>query len=418
MVFSSITFLVAFLPVVLTGYYCLSTIKTRNLLLLIASIFFYSWGEPKYIFLMILSIIINYIVGLLMEKHERRIYRTSYLFLGVSINLLFLFYFKYFNFSLAILNRILSFSGMDGFGMRSIILPIGISFYTFHSLSYIFDVYAQRVTPERNILNLGLYISFFPQLIAGPIIRYHDIKDQISNRVHNIDGFSEGIERFIVGLSKKVLIANTVGGVADRIFNLPYASVSTYYSWIGILAYTLQIYYDFSGYSDMAIGLGKMFGLHFLENFNYPYISRSISEFWRRWHISLSRWFKDYLYIPLGGNRKGLIRTMVNLFIVFLCAGAWHGASFNFIIWGLGHGFFLSAEKLFKDRIRIKENILTKFSSHIYTLSTVIMLWVVFRVGTKDGIKFILKMFGFNYSLFTGNFIKLQPDPFIAAFCR
>jgi alginate O-acetyltransferase complex protein AlgI len=413
MVFSSISFLVAFLPLVLIGYYYCPSCKTRNIFLLLSSILFYAWGEPKNVFIMIISIMFNYRAGLLLSAEKENTFKYRKLILGIAIllNLSLLFCFKYLGFTSRLLNELFNAFNIGNILIKDIILPIGISFYTFQSISYLIDVYHKPDLVQKNILYLGLYISFFPQLIAGPIVRYHDINEQILNRPYNMTKFTQGVERFIIGLAKKVLIANVVGEIADGIFALPFQSVSIYYSWIGILAYTLQIYYDFSGYSDMAIGLGKMFGFNILENFNYPYMSKSITEFWRRWHISLSTWFKDYLYIPLGGNRKGRARTIFNLFLVFFTTGLWHGASFNFIFWGLGHGLFISIEKLLKKYVKVKENIFTSILSHLYLMGTVILLWVLFRIGTKDGIKIILKLFGINYTNMFGNFVEIVNSP-------
>ncbi len=397
MVFSSVSFLVFFLPLVLLIYYILPVpLKYKNIILLFPSLLFYAWGEPRNIILMLISIVINYAFGLLLAYgEEKKIYNFKKIILAISVllNISFLFYFKYINFTFSIINTFLSSFNIPNFSIKSIVLPIGISFYTFQAMSYIIDVYRDKSLVQKNILNLALYISFFPQLIAGPIVRYHDIKEQLSNRTHSIGLFVEGIERFIVGLSKKILIANIMAEVADGIFSLNVESVPSYYLFIAILAYTFQIYYDFSGYSDMAIGLGKMFGFKFLENFNYPYSAGTVTEFWRRWHISLSSWFKDYLYIPLGGNRKGPLRTAINLFIVFFTTGLWHGASFNFIIWGLFHGFFLSIEKVASKYLKIKKNIFTIVLSHIYTMGVVMLLWVLFRNDIQQSLKIITKLF-------------------------
>jgi alginate O-acetyltransferase complex protein AlgI len=273
--------------------------------------------------------------------------------------------------------------------LLTIVLPIGISFYTFQSISYLVDVYKTPSLVQNNILKLGLYISFFPQLIAGPIVRYHDINEQIENRASSPEKFAKGIERFIIGLSKKVLVANTMAAFADTVFLFASQSVSAGYLLLGIISYTFQIYYDFSGYSDMAIGLGKMFGFNILENFNYPYMSKSITEFWRRWHISLSSWFRDYLYIPLGGNRKGKARTTFNLFIVFFTTGLWHGAAPNFVVWGMGHGVLLFIEKMLKGKTFVKNNVVRIIIGHIYAISSVVVLWVFFRLGIMESIGFL-----------------------------
>jgi len=422
MLFSSITFIVCFLPIILLMYYCCPKSKARNILLLLASLFFYAWGEPKYVIVMLFSILLNYCVGIFLGKITYTHFtRRCILGIGVFVNISLLFYFKYFVFSERVINkifRIIDYSQLQ-LPLANIILPIGISFYTFQSISYLIDVYRNQTLVEKNVLNLGLYISFFPQLIAGPIVRFHDINEQIKERKSSVDLFVSGIERFIIGLAKKVLIANVVAMVADQILSFPPASVSFYYLFLGILCYTFQIFYDFSGYSDMAIGLGKMFGFNILENFNYPYVSKSITEFWRRWHISLSSWFKDYLYIPLGGNRKGKVRTIINLFIVFLTTGLWHGAAANFVFWGLGHGVLLFVEKTFNRKEESKNKRLMDIFGHFYTLVFVIILWVFFRLDMKTGLRFLKELITLNYgskniNLFLGSIINIH---FIICFC-
>ena len=308
MVFSSITFLFFFLPTVLLLYQ-LSGKRTRNALLLAASLFFYSWGEGVYVLLMVISIIINYSGGLLIAERRAAAGRRFFLVLSVALNLLILGFFKYAHFITDNLNLVFSYLSLPAIELAPVRLPIGISFFTFQALSYIIDVYRSKELPQKNIINLALYISLFPQLIAGPIVRYNQIADEIENRAATMNDLAEGIQRFLLGLSKKILLANPLAAIADKIFMLPETELTTTLAWLGALCYTLQIYFDFSGYSDMAIGLGRMFGFHFPENFNYPYISTSIRDFWRRWHISLSSWFKDYLYIPLGGSKYGPIRT-------------------------------------------------------------------------------------------------------------
>jgi len=350
---------------------------------------------------MIFTIIGNYRIGLFLKDNLSLKSKKLILTLGISFNLLFLIYFKYLGFSIIIINNIFNQFGLEMLSIPQILLPLGISFYTFQSISYLIDAYKKPDLVQNNLLNLALYISFFPQLIAGPIVRYHDINDQIINRSHNISKIAYGIERFIIGLSKKVLLANVFGEITDGIFALPFHSVPAYYAWIGILSYTLQIYFDFSGYSDMAVGLGRIFGFKFLENFNYPYSANSITDFWKRWHISLSSWFKDYLYIPLGGNRKGNIRTYINLWLVFFVAGLWHGAAFNFIVWGLGHGFILIIEKVYRKYSLIKKNKFTILLSHFYTLFVIVLLFLPFRLGTRESAKTILKMFAINSNSLT-----------------
>jgi alginate O-acetyltransferase complex protein AlgI len=325
--------------------------------------------------------------------------KTRKIILGAAIagNLSVLIYFKYFGFFAGLAHLV--FPGLQAPEyIKNILMPIGISFYTFQSISYLIDVYKNRALVQKNILNLGLFIAFFPQLIAGPIVRYNDICGQISERSHSAEHFADGAARFIAGLAKKVLLANTFAETTDGILAMPVDSVPSYYLWIAILSYTMQIYYDFSGYSEMAIGLSKMFGFRILENFNYPYISKSITEFWRRWHISLSGWFKDYLYIPLGGNRKGKVRTIVNLVIVFFITGLWHGAAVNFILWGLGHGVLLLIEKLLEKHIppALKKGFWGSVISHIYVMTSVVFLWVFFRLGTGESVSFISNLFRFN----------------------
>lgn len=372
MLFSSLVFLFIFLPLVIFFYY-ISPRKIRNLVLLIFSLFFYAYGEPKYIFIMLISISINYIMGILVDKYrsEKNIIRIL-MFLTVAMNISIIGYYKYADFLISNINEISS----QNFQLLNIIMPIGISFFTFQGLSYVIDVYRKNGRVQKNPLNVALYISFFPQLIAGPIVRYETIAEQINFRQETLSDFSYGIERFILGLSKKVLIANTVGLIADEIFNTELGNMSVALSWIGIISYTLQIYFDFSGYSDMAIGLGSMFGFKFLENFNYPYISKSITEFWRRWHISLSTWFRDYVYIPLGGNRVKTVRFLFNIFIVWFLTGLWHGASWSFILWGLYYGVILIIEKVLLGKYLEKLPILFQ---HFYTVFLVIIGWVLFR---------------------------------------
>lgn len=393
MVFSSLTFLFIFLPFTVIIYYLLAP-KLRNGFLAFASLFFYAWGEKKLVLLMIFSIALNYIGGVIIGhfRQEDKVRKSKYtLWFFVATNISLLLYYKYANFFVKSLDEV-GFKSLSS--LEEILLPIGISFFTFQGISYLIDVYQIKVKPQKSLVRLGLYISMFPQLIAGPIVRYIDVELQIAQKKLFVwKSFSIGIKRFIIGLFKKVIIANQMALIADMVFNSPNEFGAISY-WLGITCYTLQIYFDFSGYSDMAIGLGKMFGYDFLENFNLPYISTSIQEFWRRWHISLSSWFRDYLYIPLGGNRKGEIRTYVNLFIVFFVTGFWHGASWNFIVWGLYHGFFIILERLFLGRFLEK---VPKFVSHIYTLSVVLFGWVLFRAETLSGaISYVQLMFTFN----------------------
>lgn len=332
---------------------------------------------------MLVSIVLNYVFGLLIEKSQRLGKSGKIpLYLAISANLGLLCFFKYANFLVDNLNTLLIKLQIATIDLQEIHLPIGISFFTFQAISYIIDLYRKESPVQTNIINIALYISLFPQLIAGPIVRYHNIAEQIVKRSTSFEYLSYGIQRFIIGLGKKVLIANVLGRVADYIFSLPHDTIPIGLAWTGAIAYTLQIYYDFSGYSDMAIGLGRIFGFKFLENFNYPYISTSIREFWRRWHISLSSWFRDYLYIPLGGNKKGAIRTYINLLVVFFLCGLWHGASWTFVVWGLYHGCFLIAERL-RFGIFLLQKMPT-FIKHIYVGLVVIVGWVIFRAETFD----------------------------------
>lgn len=370
MIFSSLIFLFFFLPAVLFSYYIVPRkhLATRNGILLLFSLFFYFYGEPRLIVLLLLSILVNYIFGLLMRSPHKKIW----LILCIVFNVTMLGIFKYLNFFISTTNTLFHAS----LPLIDVVMPIGISFYTFQALSYVIDVYRRDVWPQKNPLSLALYVSMFPQLIAGPIVRYHDVDMQLSQREHNATVFSEGIDRFVYGLSKKILLSNVFAQIADKIFSYTANDLTCLLAWFGAVAYTMQIYYDFSGYSDMAIGLGKMFGLHFFENFNYPYISRSISEFWRRWHISLSTWFRDYVYIPLGGNRCSSKRHIFNLLVIWGLTGFWHGANFTFLAWGLYFGVLQIIEKYalakFLDR-------LPRILTHLYALFFIIIGWVLFR---------------------------------------
>lgn len=392
MVFSSTIFLCIFLPIVLLGYYICPK-KGRNLFLLIASLVFYAWGEPKYVLLMMLSITINYVFGLLMEKNRQNARRLKLmLVLSVVIDLALLCFFKYTDFVISNINAAFD----TGFDLLKLALPIGISFYTFQAMSYTIDVYRGDVKVQRNIIDFGMYISMFPQLIAGPIVRYADVEGQLRERSVTMQDLSEGAMRFIVGLGKKVLLANQIGALWSEIYALGGHS-SALTAWIGAVAFTFQIYFDFSGYSDMAIGLGRMFGFKFPENFRYPYQSVSITDFWRRWHITLSTWFREYLYIPLGGNRRGLARQALNLFIVWTLTGFWHGAGWNFILWGLYYFVILLLEKLFMLKALDKA---PKLLRHIYSLLLIVIGWVIFAC---DDITVLLpylgSMFGANGAL-------------------
>jgi alginate O-acetyltransferase complex protein AlgI len=393
MVFSSIIFLFLFLPATLL-LNLVAGPRLRNTVLLVLSLVFYAWGEGIYVLMMLGSITLNYLFGLLIGWARTAEGRKALLALAVVLNLLPLFYFKYTVFVLENAARFLALLHVDhALNLDPIHLPIGISFFTFQALSYIVDVYRKTVTPQKNILDMGLFIALFPQLIAGPIVRYHDIARELKKRSVSVENFAAGAERFVHGLGKKVLLANPMGAMADQIFSLQIGELSSPAAWLGVICYSLQIYFDFSGYSDMAIGLGRMFGFHFLENFNYPYISRSIREFWRRWHISLSNWFRDYLYIPLGGNRKGPFRTGLNLVLVFFLCGFWHGASWNFILWGLCHGVFLVMERGRAGRWLSNRPALVQ---HLYTLLVVGNAWVFFRAETLE---YALRYLGVMYGI-------------------
>lgn len=381
MVFSSLTFLCVFFPVVFVLYYLMPSLAAKNFLLIISSLLFYAYGEPAYVILMIGSASMNYLYGIWLGRTGKR---KLVLALALCTNFLILGVFKYADMLINTCNYL---TGAE-IPLLKVSLPIGISFFTFQALSYVVDVYRNQVKAQKNYGNMLLYISFFPQLIAGPIVKYHDIEQQISNRKYNVEETAAGFRRFIIGLSKKVLLSNVAALAADAVFAAELSRINILSAWIGALAYLFQIYFDFSGYSDMAIGLGHMFGFTFQENFNYPYISCNVQEFWRRWHISLSTWFKEYLYIPLGGNRKGKVRTYINKLTVFFCTGLWHGASWTFVVWGLYHGLFLLLEGI----LPVKK--LPKVLGHIYTILVVCAGFVVFRAETlRQGLALIGKMF-------------------------
>lgn len=387
MLFSSMTFVFMFLPIV-CALYLLSSKRFHNPILLAASIIFYAWGEPKYLAIMLLTILINYAGAIAVEKFNS--HKKFWLISTIVVDLGLLIYFKYFNFIIDNINNLFH----AHINALDVIMPIGISFYTFQALSYVIDVFRGDCKAQKDVYKLALYICLFPQLIAVPIVKYHDVAEQIEDREVNFDKVNIGVKRFIIGLSKKMLIANTLGAIADKIFTQPADTFSPLVAWLGSISYTLQLYYDFSGYSDMAIGLGLIFGFQFMENFNYPYISKSITEFWRRWHISLSTWFKQYLYIPLGGNRISKNRTYINLGIVFLLTGVWHGASWNFVFWGLWNGFFIILEKMtgwHNDTDKVPVKIL----KHIYTIFVFVLGWVMFRADNMTYAWTYLKnMFG------------------------
>lgn len=386
MIFSSILFIFRFLPIALILYY-ITPQKYKNLILTLLSLVFYSWGEGKYFLIMIASIIIDYTAGRLIYRYKNEIKKkTIVLCISLVFNLGLLFFFKYFNFFIDNINNIfnLAIKGVK------ITLPLGISFYTFQTMSYSIDVYRGKIVPEKNIINFAAFVTLFPQLIAGPIVKYPDINKEISRRVITKDNVEVGIEKFILGLGRKVLIANNIGMLWTEVEGIGFENISTPLAWLGIISFGLQIYFDFSGYSLMAIGLGKMLGFNFPENFNYPYISRSISEFWRRWHITLGSWFKEYVYIPLGGNRKGKVRVTFNLFIVWALTGLWHGASYNFLLWGLFFFLLISIEKLGLINFLNKHRVF----SHIYTIVLLLIGWTLFAITDFNGIcEYLSKLF-------------------------
>ncbi len=446
MVFSSTLFLFCFLPVTLAGYYICMAADRRvfegrkelsNLWLLLMSVLFFSWSQFGYLFVIVLNILINYLGAVFIHRKKMRgeiLLSGIFLFLTVAANLGILFYFKYFDFTIATINTILK----KNIALRNIVLPIGISFFTFQAMSYTIDVYRGKAGVQKNPFKLALYVMLFPQLIAGPIVRYTDVENEIDKRKVNVDDFAFGARRFIMGLGKKALIANSMAVTADSIWEQGISNNTVAIAWLGAIAYGIQIFFDFSGYSDMAIGLGRMFGFHFSENFNLPYISRSVTEFWRRWHISLSTWFRDYVYIPLGGNRKGAFATYRNLLIIFLLTGIWHGAAWHYIFWGVWHGLFMLLERFFRKRqkpdsnpgfpekgflrkrvidvelaresiervpdgvnkeiLESNENVhemLFGWLRHIYTLLVVFLGWIFFRANSlREAVWYIKTMFG------------------------
>ncbi len=377
MVFASPIFLFFFLPLTLAAYFSVPR-GARNAVLLVASLVFYAWGEAPYVALVLGSVAFNFALGAAIGRTPPGAARKRRLAAAITGNLALLAVFKYTNFAVANVNALAPILAITPLAVATIPLPLGISFFTFHAISYVVDVYKGNAQAERNLPRFALYILLFPQLIAGPIIRWRDIATQLPARDTRYADFAYGVRRFVLGLGKKVLIANTLGHTADQVFALPAAELTTPLAWLGVVCYTLQIYFDFSGYSDMAIGLMRMFGFRILENFNYPYISRSIREFWRRWHISLSNWFRDYLYIPMGGNRRGERRAYANLVLVFLLCGLWHGASWPFVLWGVWHGAFLVAERAGLDRVLGRSGPI----AHAYALAAVMGGWVLFRCET------------------------------------
>ena len=387
MEFSTLTFLFFFFPIFLFSYFIIKNRKYRNIVLLIFSLLFYAWGEPVYILLMILSIIMNYYFAKLIDKSKSR---KLILIISIICNIGLLVVFKYTDFIISIFNFVFRLDIKS----TNIALPIGISFYTFQILSYVIDVYRKKVKVQNNIINLGCYISAFPQLIAGPIVTYDVVEKELSNRVENMDNFYIGTKRFIINMKKKILLANSVGYICDSIFGLSTTLWTFPLIWLAVISYTLQIYFDFSAYSDMAIGMGRMLGFHYLENFNYPYISKSITEFWRRWHISLSTWFRDYVYIPLGGNRVSKKRMCMNIMIVWALTGLWHGASINYLLWGLYYGIILLLEKLLLKKYIDK---MPNIFKHMYTIIIFVFGWTIFRLENLSDLLCAFKsLLGFN----------------------
>ena len=384
-------FLFKFLPVTLFAYYVAPS-KLKNLVLLIASLFFYAWGEPKYIFIMFISTFLDFFVGLGIERFRgRKNMCRFFLVLSVFFNLSILFFFKYTDFFIENANAAL---GVD-IKPLALTLPLGVSFYTFQTMSYSIDVYRGEVKAEKNIIRFGAFVCLFPQLIAGPIVKYRDINEELRHKKLNSGMLEDGVRLFIMGLGSKVLIANNVGMIWNDISEKGISEISSPMAWLAILAFSLQIYFDFSGYSLMAIGLGKLLGFEFPQNFNYPYISRSVTEFWRRWHMTLGSWFREYLYFPLGGSRRGNVRTVLNLFVVWLATGFWHGASWNFVIWGLFYFVLIMLEKLFLGNFLQRHRVF----SHIYLLLAVMFGWVIFAIDDIHQIPaFLSKLFSFDFS--------------------
>ncbi len=393
MVFSSLTFMFFFLTIVLITYF-LVPMKGKNIIILVSGLFFYAWGEPKYVLIMVFSAAIDYFAGRLMDKYDdNQKKRTIFLLVSVVMNLSLLGVFKYSSFIISNVNGITGFNIPD----PMLALPIGISFYTFQSMSYTIDLYMRNIKVQKNMLNFLSYVTLFPQIVAGPIVRYEDVANEIDSRTISMSKVSQGIGVFVKGLAKKTLIANNIGAVWATVKAMEYGGISTATAWIGIIAFTFQIYFDFSGYSDMACGLGKMLGFNFPQNFNYPYISKSISEFWRRWHITLGSWFRSYVYIPMGGNRKGASRTVINLLVVWMLTGIWHGASWNFILWGLYFGVLIVLEKLFLGKLLEK---IPSFISWAYTFILVVIGWVFFDIdGLTPAFNYLKVMFGSSGTL-------------------
>jgi alginate O-acetyltransferase complex protein AlgI len=394
MVFSSLIFVFAFLPILIILHYSIGK-NLRDIVLLVASLFFYAWGEPVYVILMCISIVFNYCMGILLGIEETNSKKRKFvLIISISLNLGCLAYFKYFGMLISTISSL----DIWNINAETPALPIGISFYTFHALSYVIDVYRRKIKPQQSPILFALYITMFPQLVAGPIVKYVDIEAQLMDRRLNFKKFYSGMRRFLCGLGKKVLLANNIGLIWSEVKATPNTEISVFLAWVGIIAFTLQIYFDFSGYSDMAIGLGKMFGFRFKENFHYPYISQNISEFWRRWHISLGTWFKEYVYIPLGGNRSGKWKMIRNLFIVWFLTGLWHGASWNFVIWGLYFGALILLEKLLLQKSMVRW---PKAFRLVYSWLLIVIGWVFFEfTNLTEALNYLQLMLGVGGNTF------------------
>lgn len=404
MVFSSTVFLFRFLPIFFILYFVVPG-RMKNGILFLGSLFFYAWGEPVYVLLMLFSCLSDYVHGRILENLRKKDLRALVLTSSIVINLLVLGFFKYADFLVQTINSLAG----TAYPLMELPLPIGISFYTFQSMSYTIDCYRGRVKPQRNFLDFAVFVTMFPQLIAGPIVKYSQIEKQLHERKPDIIQISYGCKRFIIGLAKKVLLANNLGLLWDRISAQNYGELSVLMAWLGIIAFAFQIYFDFSGYSDMAIGLGACLGFTFPENFNYPYIAKSVTDFWRRWHMTLSGWFKEYVYISLGGNRRGLFRQIINILIVWMLTGLWHGAHWNFLVWGLWFAFWLIMEKLFIKKLM--QYTPTK-SGHVYTLLVIVIGWVFFEMNNvQDGVLYLGAMFGLNgVGLYTGEALFLSME--------
>ena len=406
MVFSSVLFLFRFLPFFFIVYFLIPG-RGRNVVLFLGSLFFYAWGEPVYVLLMLFSTVVDYVNGRLIGRFRGRTPAKAFLILSVVINLFVLCFFKYADFLIQSVN------GLTGAGLPllNLPLPIGISFYTFQTLSYTIDVYRGKAKVQRNILDFGVYVTMFPQLIAGPIVKYSSVETDLHNRKIDIIGIGHGSKRFVTGLAKKALLANMIGELWADISAMEFGSLSVFTAWMGVLAFAFQIYFDFSGYSDMAIGLGEILGFHFPENFNYPYIASSVTDFWRRWHISLGSWFREYVYIPLGGNRKGLPRQLLNILIVWMLTGIWHGAGWNFLLWGLWFALLLMMEKLFLGKVLSR---LPGGIGMIYNGFAVLLGWVLFSLGTPSEIGgYLSAMFGFGGKLIDSQGLYLFGEYFV-----